>query len=351
MTKKLSYLALTAILMLSACSSDRKAELSGAGATFPQPFYNVVFGQFAKNTGINVSYGAIGSGGGVRSLKDKTVDFGASDAYLSDEDAKNFGTEMVHIPAAMGAVVMCYNLPGVKGLKLTADIISDIYRDKITHWNDTAIRLINPSLTLPDMKITVVYRSDGSGTTFNFSDCMSKANPEWKNEIGTDKTLNINASGANIKIAAKGNSGVAGIISQTEGSIGYVGSEYAFAMDLDAALLKNAAGNFIKANSQSISAAANGEMPDDMRILITNSPNPDAYPIACFTWIIIYKEQNYNRRTAKQAQALVDLLKYVTSAEGQAFAEKTHYAPISVLAKEKTEELLKSITYNGESIE
>jgi phosphate transport system substrate-binding protein len=250
----------------------------------------------------------------------------------------------------MGAVVMCYNLPNINNLKLTAAIISDIYRDKITNWNDVKIQSINPELTLPNKKITAIYRSDGSGTTFNFSDYMTKADENWKNEIGTGKTLSINASGANVKVAAKGNPGVAGVIAQTEGSIGYIGSEYAFAMNLNAALLKNSAGNFVEANSKSISAAANIEIPTDTRVLITNSSNTDAYPIACFTWLIIYKEQHYNNHSKNRAEALVDLLKYITSPDGQAFAEQTHYTPISDKTKKEVENLLKSITYDGKYV-
>ncbi|MDR3272987.1 MAG: phosphate ABC transporter substrate-binding protein PstS [Flavobacteriaceae bacterium] len=348
--KKIFLTILTSALLFSACS-EKNTELAGAGATFPQPFYNVVFKEFAEQNNVNVTYGGIGSGGGVRSLKDKTVDFGASDAFLSDKELKDFGAEVVHIPTAMGAVVLCYNLQRVKGLKLTSEIISDIYRDKITNWNDPKIKALNPELNLPDKKITAVYRSDGSGTTYVFSDYMSKADENWKKEIGTGKTISVNAAPqGNAKVAAKGNPGVAGIIAQTDGAIGYVGSEYAFAMNLNSALLKNRSGNFVEADAQSISAAADVDIPEDTRVSITNSENPNAYPVSCFTWILVYKEQNYNNRTAEQAKALVDLLKYVTGKDGQDFAVKTHYAEISDKAKNKAETLLKSITYGGKSV-
>lgn len=325
-------------------SSSGKVTLSGAGATFPQPFYSIVFKAYGEKTGNAVNYGGIGSGGGIRSLKDKTVDFGATDAYLSDTEREEFGAEIVHVPTCMGAVVLSYNLKDVKKLNLTGELIADIFRGKITKWNDAKIKAVNPEATLPDKSITPVYRSDGSGTTFVFSDYLTKVNSTWASEIGTGKSLSGLAG-----IAAKGNPGVAGIIAQTEGSIGYIGSEYALAMNIPTASLQNRAGNFVNADVESISAAANIELPADMRTMITDSPEEKAYPISCFTWIIVYKEQAYTqKRTKDQADATVELLNYILDAEGQGVASKVHYAPLPEKALNNAKALVKTIIYNGE---
>lgn len=343
--KKILLSAISALLLVSCNSSKSDSKLSGAGATFPAPFYNIVFKEYTKNTGNSVSYGGIGSGGGIRNLKDKTVDFGATDVYLSDNELKDMGADIVHIPTALGAVVLSYNLPNITELNLTAEVISDIYRGKITKWNDEKIKSLNPNITLPEKDITPVYRSDGSGTTFVFSDYMSKANEAWKNEIGANKSLKFP-----VGIAAKGNPGVAGIVAKTEGSIGYIGSEYALALNIPSAALQNSTGNFIKADTKSISAAASVDMPDDTRLMITNSDNPEAYPISTFTWIIAYKEQSYNNRSEVTAKALVQLLNYIISKEGQDTAAKTHYAPLSPVALSKTQAIINSITYNSQPI-
>lgn len=343
MKKILFFTVASLAIALSSCGK-KESSLSGAGATFPAPFYNIVFKEYAKN-GSNVTYGAIGSGGGIRSLKDKTVDFGATDVFLSDSELKEMGADVVHIPTALGGVVLSYNLKEVKELRLTADIISDIYRGAITNWNDAKLKELNPSLNLPDKKIIPVFRSDGSGTTSVFSEYMSKVNETWKVEIGEGKSLKFPAG-----IAAKGNPGVAGIIAETEGAIGYIGSEYALALNMSSALLQNSSGNFVAADSKSISASANVDIPNDTRVVITNSSNPEAYPISTFTWIIAYKEQSYNNKTEAQAQALAGLFSYIISAEGQEIANKTHYAPLPQVAVEKTNAIISSITFNGAPI-
>lgn len=345
--KKLLFASVVLALGLTACNSSKKdtAKLSGAGATFPAPFYNIVFKKYGEASGNSVNYGAIGSGGGIRNLKDKTVDFGATDVFLSDKELAEMGGDILHIPTALGAVVLSYNLPDAKDLKLTPAVISEIYRGKITKWNDAKIKELNPTLNLPDKTITAVYRSDGSGTTAVFSEYMSKVDDNWNNEIGAGKSLKFP-----VGVAAKGNPGVAGVIAETNGSIGYIGSEYALALNIPSALLQNSSGNFIVANDKSISAAANVDLPNDTRAIITNSSDPEAYPISTFTWIILYKEQAYNNKTEVQAEALAGLLNYVISNEGQDIAAKTHYAPLSANAKEKTQNLINSITYNGQPL-
>lgn len=336
-----------AVLLLAACGSNSGEKISGAGATFPQPFYNIVFKKFAESTSNRVNYGAIGSGAGIRNLQDKTVDFGASDAFMSDDEIKEIGTDVIHIPTAMGAVVLSYNLPGVDGLKLTASIISDIYRGKITNWQDEKIKALNPDLSLPNQAITPVYRSDGSGTTFVFSDYMSKADSVWNEEIGTGKALKMPN---NVGVASKGNPGVAGVVKETLGSIGYIGSEYALALALPTALIQNNAGNFVAPDEKSISASAETDIPNDTRVMITNSANPEAYPISTFTWIIVYKEQSYNNRSEAKAKALVGLLNFIIGEEGQSIASKTHYAPLSASVVEKTKANIASMTFNGKAI-
>ncbi len=322
-----------------------QTEISGAGATFPLPYYNVVFKNYTEETGNKVTYGGIGSGGGIRGLADKTVDFGASDAFLSDKELAEMPGEILHIPTCMGAVVLAYNLPGIDSLKLNGKLVADIFLGKIKKWNDPEIKKLNPNISLPNKSVTSVYRSDGSGTTFVFSDYLSKVDPEWAEKMGTGKSLNWTSG-----ISAKGNPGVAGIIQQTQGAIGYIGSEYALSLGIPSAIMQNKAGNFVKASTESISAAANMELPKDMRTMITDSQEPSAYPISCFTWIIVYKEQSYANRKAEQAQGIVNLLNYMMSPKAQDIAPQVHYSPLPEAAVNNAKELIKSMTFNGESI-
>ena len=229
-------------------AGDKKVSMTAAGATFPMPFYNLAFKKYTEDTGILLTYGGIGSGGGIRSLKDKVVDFGASDAFLSDKELSEMPAEIVHIPTCMGAVVIAYNLPGADNLKMTPELLENIFMGTITKWNDPKILEVNKDLKLPDMKITVVYRSDGSGTTNIFSDYMTKVSKAWSEKIGAGKSLNWPAG-----IGAKGNPGVAGTISQSAGTIGYIGSEYAFAQKIQYASVKNSSGNFIMPDIKTVS--------------------------------------------------------------------------------------------------
>src|SRR5665648_1047931 len=221
-------------------TGNKKISITAAGATFPMPFYKLAFKKYSEESGILVTYGGIGSGGGIRSLTDKVVDFGATDAYLSDKEKAELPAEVVHIPTCMGAVVIAYNLPGTEGLKITPELLESIFMGTITKWNDPKIKSVNTGIDLPDMNITVVYRSDGSGTTYIFSDYMTKVSPVWNEQMGTGKSLNWPAG-----IGAKGNPGVAGTISQSEGTIGYIGFEYANAQKIPMAVLENGAGNFV----------------------------------------------------------------------------------------------------------
>ena len=329
----------------NATNGSREAqELSGAGATFPLPFYNVVFENFSQVNGDVVAYGGIGSGGGVRNLRDKIVDFAGSDAFLSDKEMAEMAP-VVHIPTCMGAVVLAYNLDGVKELKLSGEIIADIFAGNIKMWNDERLAALNPDVTLPAEAIIPVFRSDGSGTTFVFTDYLTKVSPMWREKFGAGKSVNFPAGQA-----AKGNPGVAGIIKQTKNSIGYVGSEYAFAQKISYARIQNARGEFVLPSSATISAAASGVIPADTRCSTTNADAAGAYPISTFTWMIIYKEQNYSDRSKEQAAATLDLLKYILSDEAQHITSEVHYAPLPLKAKEISMTNLKTVTFDGISI-
>lgn len=347
-------LLVIAVFVLGACSnsssnkggeksaSGKKVTLTAAGATFPMPYYNMVFKGYTSETGTLLTYGGIGSGGGIRSLTDKVVDFGATDAYLSDEKLSAMPAEVVHIPTVLGAVVIAYNLPGVDGLKLSNELLEKIFMGEINKWNDPAIKANNSDLSLPDMDITFVHRSDGSGTTYIFSDFMTKISSKWADKVGKGKSLQWP-----VGMGAKGNPGVAGTIKQTEGAIGYIGSEYAFAQKIQTAKVQNSSGNYIEPSIESVSAAAKGEIPADTRIMLTNSDDPNSYPISGFTWIILYKEQAYDGRSKDQALATVTFLDWLVSADAQGQAEKVHYAPLPVAAAEKARSILRSVTYDG----
>ena len=319
-------------------------ELSGAGATFPLPFYNVVFEQFGQLGGDQVAYGGIGSGGGVRNLRDKIVDFAGSDAFLSDKEMSEMDP-VVHIPTCMGAVVLAYNLDGVGELCLTGELIADIFAGKINKWNDERLVQFNPGVALPDADIIPVFRSDGSGTTFVFTDYLTKVSPMWAAEYGAGKSVDFPTGQA-----AKGNPGVAGVIKQTKNSIGYVGSEYAFAQKIPYARVQNKKGELVMPTPATISAAASGDIPADTRCSITDADASGAYPISTFTWMIIYKEQNYSGRTKEQAMATLDLLNYVLADEAQGITSEVGYAPLPDKAKELSAANLKTVTYDGTPI-
>ena len=329
----------------NATNGSRKAqELSGAGATFPLPFYNVVFEEFSNINGDVVAYGGIGSGGGIRNLHDKIVDFAGSDAFLTNKEMAEIAP-VVHIPTCMGAVVIAYNLDGVEELKLTGEVIADIFAGNIKIWNDERLAVLNPDVTLPNEAIIPIFRSDGSGTTFVFTDYLTKVSPMWKEKFGTGKSVNFP-----LGQAAKGNPGVANVISQTKNSIGYIGSEYAFAQKIPYAHIQNVRGEFILPSPATISAAASGTIPVDTRCSITNSSATGAYPISTFTWMIIYKEQNYADRSKERAIATLDLLKYILSDEAQSITSEVHYAPLPTKAKELSLKNLNTVTYNGVTI-
>ena len=337
-----------ALLACISCTAGRKGDavrLSGAGATFPAPFYNVIGKAYALSSGNELTYGGIGSGGGIRSLTDRTVDFGATDVFLSEAELRETGAEVLHIPTALGAVVVCWNLEGVNELRLTSGLISSIYRGEIRNWNDPRIRAANPGLRLPDQAIAPVYRSDGSGTTAVFSAYLSRTDAAWREAIGEGKSLSFP-----VGVAAKGNPGVAGILAETEGAVGYIGSEYALALNLPSAALQNRSGHFVKAGLSSIAASAGDGIHPDPRAGILDSPLPEAYPVSTFTWIVVYREQSYKKRRPEQARALADLLLYITGDEGQEIAARTYYVPIPPAARAQAAAIVRSMTFGGQKL-
>lgn len=337
---------LLSLLLALFCTCSMNAQtISGAGATFPQPFYNAAFMTYSKIAKVKVSYGGIGSGGGIRSLKDKIVDFGATDAYLSNAELKGMPGDVLHIPTCSGAVVVAFNLPGVYVIRLTPSVLVDIFTGKITNWNHPALKKLNPKIKFPNKAITVVHRSDGSGTTNMFTDYLSKVSAYWRSSIGAGKTVKWP-----VGIGAKGNPGVAGTIHQTVGSIGYVGSEYSFAQHIPTAMLQNKAGHFVSASIASTSAAGKGNIPADTRVMLNNSAASKAYPIAGFTWLILYQEQNYNGRSLAQAQATLKLLDWMLNASAQNIAKKTNYAPLPPKVASRAKAILRTVTYNGKRI-
>ena len=341
----LSFLLMLVILITATGDGAAKEqELIGAGATFPYPLYSKMFDVYSKEYGVKVNYQAIGSGGGIRQLTNKTVDFGGSDAIMSEADLKEASAPILHIPTCAGAVVLTYNLPGNPQLKFTPDVIGDLFLGKIGKWNDRRLSDINPGVKLPDMNVTVVHRSDGSGTTSIFSDYLSKVSREWKEKVGAGTSLNWPAG-----LGGKGNPGVAGLVKQTPGSIGYVELIYALQNKMPYGMVKNKKGNFVTATLAATSKAADTNLPDDMKVSLTDTDAPEGYPISGFTWILVYKDQSYGDRSEEKAKELVKLLWWMTH-EGQKYTEPLEYAPLSKKAVEKAEKLIKSISYKSSVI-
>jgi phosphate transport system substrate-binding protein len=323
-------------------NSGGEVRIQGAGATFPNPLYQKWFSQYNRsNPNARFDYQSIGSGGGIKQITERTIDFGGTDAPMKDEDLKKAQGEILHIPTILGADVITYNLPGVAaGLKFTAEAIAGIYLGKITSWNDPQIASINEGVSLPASPITVVHRSDGSGTTFIFTDYLSKVSAEWKEKVGAGTSVNWPAG-----VGAKGNEGVTGQVKNTPNSIGYVELIYALQNRLPVAAIRNSAGEFVQPQLSSITAAAAGaaaQMPDDLRVSITSAPGKDAYPISAFTYLLVYKEQ----QDQAKGKALVDFLWWAIHG-GQSMASEMGYAPLPSEVVSKAEQRIRSITHRG----
>lgn len=333
------------MVLLTALSYAAEKELIGAGATFPQPFYTKLFDVYFQKTGIKVNYQGVGSGSGINLLIDKVVDFAGTDAYMTQEEMRKAGSPVLHIPTCIGAVVITYNLPGDPEIRLTPELISDIFLGKINRWDHPKIREINPGIAIPSLPIVVVRRSDSSGTTYVFSEYLSKTVSEWKEKMGTGKSLNWPP----FAIGQRGNPGVAGYVRSTPGAIGYVELTYALQNKMPFAYVKNRAGNFIKPSVESLSEAAKVKIPDDTNISLTNTESPKGYPISSFTWIAFYREQNYGKRTKERAIALGNLLNWIVD-EGQTYAKPLDYGPLSKEAMEKAKAVVRTMTFSGETI-
>jgi phosphate transport system substrate-binding protein len=321
-----------ALLAALAAAPAWAQNINAAGATFPYPIYSKWFDEYHKaHANVQINYQSIGSGGGIRQLLDKTVDFGASDGPMTDDQLKQAGFKILHFPTVLGAAVPSYNIPGVSGeLKFTPEALAGIFLGKVTKWNDPAIAGQNPGVKLPAEDIVVIHRSDGSGTTYIWSDYLSKVSDDWKSKVGTNTSVNWP-----VGLGGKGNEGVAGLLKQTPDSIGYVELIYAIQNNLPYGLVKDAAGDFVKASLASVSAAAAGaakSMPDDFRVSITNSPGKGAYPISSFTWLLIPAQI----QDAAKRDVIKDFLHWMLTA-GQQDCEPLAYAklPKEVVAKEE----------------
>jgi len=336
---KKSILSL-ALLLTMAVAGQAAAEtlVNGAGATFPYPLYSKWFSEYAKiDRSVKFNYQSIGSGGGIKQITAGTVDFGASDKPLSDKDLAGAPGKLLHIPTVMGAVVVTYNIPGVgKGLKLKAADVADIFLGKITRWNDKRIADDNPGVHLPNEPIIVVHRSDGSGTTSIFTSYLNSVSPEWKSKVGSDTSVKWP-----VGLGGKGNEGVAGQIKNTKHSVGYVELAYAFENKLPIASLQNQAGQFVEPTIAATSAAAAGaakHMPADYRISLVNQPGKDAYPIAGFTYLLVYQQQ----KDPVKGRKLVEFLKWQLH-QGQKMAGPLLYAPLPANVVKMVEKTIDTI--------
>jgi len=300
------------------------ADLTGAGATFPNPIYTKWFDAYAKESGVRINYQSIGSGGGIRQFTEGTVDFGATDGPMSDQQIAAVKGNVLHIPTVLGAVVVTYNLPslGATNLKFDGATLADIFLGTITKWNDPKIAAPNPEVKLPDEDIIVVHRSDGSGTSFIFTDFLSKVSPAWKSKVGSATSVEWPTG-----LGGKGNEGVTQQVKQSEGAIGYVELIYAISNKMPYAEVKNEAGKFVEPSLKSVSAAAAGadlKPETDFRVSITNAPGPEAYPISSFTWLLVPKENP----DAAEAGRIRDFLTWMLKPEAQRMAADLHYAPL-----------------------
>ena len=335
---------LTALLLASTFGvgpATAQLLINGAGATFPYPIYSKWFDEYAKiSQRVNFNYQSIGSGGGIRQITARTVDFGATDGPMTDEQLKSAPGELFHIPTVVGAVVVTYNLPGNLKLRFTPEILADIFFGKITKWNDARIKDVNPGANLPDQPIVVVHRSDGSGTTYIWVDYLAKVSPQWEQKVGRGTSVKWPAG-----LGGKGNEGVAGQVKNTPGALGYVELAYAIKNNLPAASIRNQAGRFVEptiTSTTSAAAAAAAEMPSDFRVSLTNAPGRDAYPIASFTWLLVYREQP----DEVKGKAIVNFLWWAAH-DGQKYAADLLYAPLPAPVVKQIEAKLRQVVYQG----
>jgi phosphate transport system substrate-binding protein len=336
--RRLTLILLCALVALPLAA---QTTLNGAGATFPNPMYSKWFSDYHKlHSDVQINYQSIGSGGGIRQVTEGTVDFGASDMPMTDgqlaEAQSKLKTKVLNIPSVMGAVVPAYNIPGVSGeVKFTPDALAGIFLGRITKWNDKAITSVNPGVNFPEQPIIVVHRSDGSGTTFIWTDYLSKVSPDWQSQVGSNTSVKWP-----IGLGGKGNEGVAGSIRQLQGSVGYVELIYAVQNNIPYGSVRNAAGTFLKASLEGVTAAAASaaKMPADFRVSITNAPGKDAYPISSFTWLLIPQQS----KDAAKGKILADFLNWMVT-DGQKMAAALSYAPLPESVVQKVKEAIKQV--------
>ena len=316
--------------------------ITGAGATFPYPLYSKWFYEYSHANGVKINYQAMGSGGGIKQITIGTVDFGATDAPMNAKDKSRLPGPVIHIPTAIGAVAVVYNIKGVpSGLRLTQDALANIFIGKITKWNDLSIAELNKEITLPNADIVIAHRSDGSGTTDIFTNYLSTVNAEWKTKVGRGKSIKWP-----VGIGGKGNEGVAGVVKQTPGAIGYVELAYARQNKMTVASLRNREGNFIAPTIEAASAAAaSTTIPADFCVSLVDSPGEDSYPIAGMTWLLVYKDQ----KNEAKAKTIVQFLKWAIT-DGQKMAEALDYAPLPENVTDMVDGALRQITYKGKSL-
>ncbi len=332
--------------MIGASAPAAAQSLTGAGATFPNPIYTKWFDAYHKKTGIQINYQSIGSGGGIRQYTEETVDFGATDGPMNQSQIQAVAGNVLHVPAVLGAVVVTYNLPSLGGtqLKFDGNLLVDIFMGRVSRWNDRKIAALNPGVKLPTMDLIVVHRSDGSGTTYVFTDYLNKFSREWKDKVGYATSVNWP-----VGLGGKGNEGVTQQVKQVEGALGYVELIYALSNNLPYAQIKNAAGNFSTPSLESVSAAAAGvnlAKDTDFRVSITNAPGADAYPISSFTWLLVRKD---NRNPAK-AKLIRDFLAWMITPEAQKMAADLHYAPLPSPIVALIESRLPTLKAGGKAI-
>jgi phosphate transport system substrate-binding protein len=319
-------------------------QLVGTGATFPYPLYQQWFQAYETLQGVTVEYRPVGSGAGVDALLEQVVDFGATDAFLSDQQLAGLQAEIVHIPTCLGAVAVSYNLPGVPELRFTPELLAEIFLGRIDRWTDRRIAEINPGLRFPDRPIVVVHRSDASGTTMIFTDFLSKTSVEWRDQVGAN-TFVVWPSGQ----AAAGSSGVAELLSGTPGAIGYLGHIYAERNGLPTAAVRNHEAYYIKPNLEAMTAAARVPLPDDSRLMLTNTSAPEGYPITGMSYILTYREQSFGGRQKTRAEALAGFLWWITH-DGQSLNADYSYAPLPKNAVLRAEAAIRSLTFQGQPI-
>ncbi len=346
--------AITGSMFITGCGGNGKAggsdstdnTLMGAGASFPNPLYSKMFSEYNKATNLKVNYQSIGSGGGIKNLTDKTVDFGASDAPLNGKQDSALSAPAVHIPATAGAVVLSYNLGAdfKDTIVLSPAVIAGMFLGEITKWNDPKIAEINKGVKLPAIEVKIVHRADGSGTSNIFTTYLDKVNENWHNKVGKGSSVNWP-----VGEGSKGNEGVAGSIKQTNGAIGYIELAYAIQNNMAYSKVINKAGNVITPSITSVTAAANIDIPADGKVSLTNTDAPDGYPISGLSWILVYKEQKYNNRSADKASKMIKLIWWMTH-EGQQYSAALNYAPLSPKAVAVGEAILKSVTYDGKPV-